>query len=113
MADMQERIDFIKGQFRRMDYGTEQVHSGGGKVTVGHNPVFNEARFLVAKPYDYSEMRDEVKEDSLGRKRVVQVEVFPNRELYKIGVDRPVAKKILGDEYADYFDEGEKKITIK
>lgn len=113
MTDMQERLDFIKDQFRRMDYGTEQVHSGGGKVTVGHNPVFNEARFLVARPYDATEIADVIKEDSLGRKRVVQETVYPNRELYKISVDRTAAKKALGDEYGTYFDEGQKKITIK
>lgn len=113
MSDLKERLDFITNEFRRMDYGTEQVHSGGGKVTVGHNPVLNEARFLVAKPYDATEVVDVIKEDSKGRKRVVQETVFPNRDLYKISVDRTAAKKILGDEYADYFDEGQKKITIK
>lgn len=113
MSDLQDRLDFIKEQFRRMDYGTEQVHSGGGKVTVGHNPVFNEARFLVAKPYDATAVVDVIKEDSMGRKRVVQETVFPNRDLYKISVDRTAAKKALGDEYEAYFDEGAKKITIK
>lgn len=109
-----ERLDAIKATFRRLDYGTTTVHAAaGGKVTVGHNPVFNELRFLDEFPYDAVRIVDEVVEVD-GQKRIVETTTYPNRDLYKITPDRTAIKKeFTEDAYKALFDEGDKKITIK
>lgn len=115
LARLTERKEAIKETYRRLDYGTQVVHAeSGGKVTIGHTPVFNEARFLVAFPYDQMVEKDEVEVAQDGSKSIVTHETYPNRDLYKITPDRPAAKRILGaDVYAEYMDEGTKKVTIK
>lgn len=109
-----ERLDQIKAAFRALDYGTQTVHKEAeGKVTVGHNPVFNEARALVQYPYDEEVIEDTIVERD-GKKVIEPVKTYPNRDLYKIALDRPAMKRLLiEDDYKALFDEGAKKITIK
>lgn len=109
-----ERREAIKSIFRRLDYGTTTIDGAQGKVLIGHNPVFNEARFLLAFPYDFSEIKKVVEQDKRGRDIVVDKLVYPNRVLYKITPDRPAIKLVLGAEVAaTFYDEGAKKVTIK
>ena len=115
ISTLTERKEAIKQIFRRLDYGTNVVHQEAqGKVQVGHNPIFNEARFTLAYPYDERKIEKVVEQNARGKDVVVEKEVYPNREMYKITPDRPAIKRILGDEAAkEFYDEGEKKITFK
>jgi len=109
-----ERKEQIKAIVRKhFDYGTVTLHQEAGvKVTVGHNPIFNEAKFTVAYPYDYSEVQKVVEVDKRGRDVVVEKLVFPNRRYYKITPDRNELKLI--ENYKElFFDEGEKKVGFK
>lgn len=108
------RREAIKAIYRRLDYGTTTVHAEAGvKVTVGHNPIFNELTFMEKYPYDFSRI-DKVVEKGLFGDKIVDKVVYPNRVYYKISADRAALKKLLSkEEYAELFDEGDKKITIK
>lgn len=109
-----ERKEAIKATYRRLDYGTTTVHpESKGAVTVGHNPIFNELTFLEKYPYDFSRVDKVVEKGYFGDKIVDKV-VYPNRVYYKTSADRTALKKLLSkEEYAELFDEGAKKITIK
>lgn len=110
-----ERLEAIKAVYRRLDYGSTVVNKEAqGSVLIGHNPVFNEARFLVDYPYDEVNIVKEVIQDAEGNDRIVESTVYPNRELYVIKPDRPGIKKIFTeDSYKALFDEGAKKVQIK
>lgn len=115
IAQLKEREEEIKAQFRRgLEMGTTIVDKESrGKVTLGRNPIFNEARFSVNFPYD--EEKQERQIVKRGNVEVVEtVTVYPNRELYKITPDRPAAQRILGKDLYDlFFDQGEAKVTIR
>lgn len=108
------RREAIKNIYRRLDYGTTTVHAEAKvRVTVGHNPVFNELQFLEKFPYDFSRVDKVVEKGRFGDKIVDKV-VYPNRVYYKTTPDRAAIKKLLSkEEYDSLFDEGVKKITIK
>ena len=110
-----ERREAIKALYRRLDYGTQTVHAeSGGAVLIGHNPIFNEARFTLAHPYDFSRVDKVVEQNKRGKDEVVEKVVYPNRVLYKITPDRPAIKRVLGEDAAKaFYDEGDKKVTIK
>lgn len=113
-TEIEERISQIREFFRSEDYGTQTVHkASGGAVTIGRNPIFQADKFKEAYPFDATEVQDVIKEDSLGRKRVVQVPVLVNAHLYKVEPNRPVIKKELGELAEEFYTEGEKKVTIK
>lgn len=109
------RREQIKVAFRRLDYGTSTVHpESKGAVTIGHNPIFSELRFITAHPYDEPKVEKVVVKGRRGKDEIVEQITYPNRELYKITPDRPAMKRILDeDEYKSFFDEGEKKVTIR
>jgi len=112
--DIDERLSVITDFFRTEDYGTQTVHkASGGQVTVGRNPIFNRERFEEAYPIDATEVQDVIKEDTLGRKRVVQEAVLINKSLYKVEPNRPEIKRALGKASEAFYDEGTPKVTIK
>lgn len=110
------RREQIKAAFRRLPRPdgkkTVQVHESGGTVTLGSNPIFQEAKFLVDFPYDFEQITKVVETDRDGEHIVSRV-TFPNRHLYKISPDRPAIRAALGEEAKEYFAEGEARVTIK
>ena len=111
-----ERKEDLKRRLRALDYGTTTLsESAGVKVTIGKNPIFQELKFREEFPYDKKIVGKVVRENpATGKDEIVEKVTYPNRELYKISVDRPQAKATLGAEaYAEFFEEGAKKVTIK
>jgi len=114
--DIEARLAKLTERARALDYGQNAAGKGGdgGKILIGRNPQFNEAKFLVEKPYDYSETRKVVGQTTAGNDVVREEVVYPNRDLYKITPDRPAIKRILGEDAASaFYDEGNRKVTFK